>query len=201
MDNEVVQTDSRRKFARFTRKPTEQFERHRTKLGWWHSDSCGWTRAGAVAESATTHSTTSSMIRVVETEDLSNTECHKVLAGTSHRHETIADMDTCGAIDMMTDCQGCDGWTQQVVDRNKKCCGTKSGHLGHLFESQKVSERRIKSLRTSIAQQEKSSTPGGWTMWQKKRRKILLQTGAVRTRHRSMRLTMRKECRRQHQSC
>ena len=27
------------------------------------------------------------------------------------------------------------------MDRNKKCCGAKSGHLGHLFESQMVSER------------------------------------------------------------
>ena len=34
----------------------------------------------AVAESATTQSTTSSRIRVVETEDQFNTECHKVLA-------------------------------------------------------------------------------------------------------------------------
>ena len=39
-----------------------------------------------------------------------------------------------------------DGWTQQVVDRNKKCCGAKRGHLGHLFESQTVSERQIKEL-------------------------------------------------------
>ena len=29
------------------------------------------------------------------------------------------------------------------VDSNKKCCGAKSGDLGHLFESQKVSMRRI----------------------------------------------------------
>ena len=32
------------------------------------------------------------------------------------------------------------------MDWNKKCCGAKSGHLGHLFESQKVRERRIKEL-------------------------------------------------------
>ena len=83
----------------------------------------------------------------METEDQSNIECHKVLAGMFDRHETIADMDTCRAIDMMTDPEECDGWTQQVVDRNKKCCGAKSGHLGHLFElQQKVSERRIKEL-------------------------------------------------------
>ena len=55
-------------------------------------------------------------------------------------------MDMCGAIVLTTDPEDCDGWTQQVVDRNKKCCGAKSGHLGHLFESQKVSERRIKEL-------------------------------------------------------
>ena len=32
------------------------------------------------------------------------------------------------------------------MDRNKKCCGAKSEHLGHLFESQMVSERQIKEL-------------------------------------------------------
>ena len=55
-------------------------------------------------------------------------------------------MDTCGAIVLTTDPEDCDGWTQQVVDRNKKCCGAKSEHLGHLFESQKVSMRRIKEF-------------------------------------------------------
>ena len=55
-------------------------------------------------------------------------------------------MDTCGAIVLTTDSKDCDGLTQQVVDRNKKCCGAKRGHLGHLFESQKVSERQIKEL-------------------------------------------------------
>ena len=100
----------------------------------------------AVAESATTQSMTSSRIRVVETEDQFNTECDKVLAGISDRHETIADMDTCGAIVLTTCPEDCDEWTQQVVDRNKKCCGAKSGHLGHLFESEKVSEDRIKEV-------------------------------------------------------
>ena len=76
----------------------------------------------AVAKSATTQSTTRSTIRVVETEDQSNIECQKVLASRSDRHETIVDMDTCRAIDK-TDPEDCDGWTQQVVDRNKKCCG------------------------------------------------------------------------------
>ena len=55
-------------------------------------------------------------------------------------------MDTCRATFLTTDPEDCDGWTQQVVDWNKKCRGAKSGHLGHLFESQKVSERRIKEL-------------------------------------------------------
>ena len=34
----------------------------------------------------------------------------------------------------------------RFVDWNKKCCGAKSGHLGHLFEPRMVSERRIKEL-------------------------------------------------------
>ena len=55
-------------------------------------------------------------------------------------------MNTCRAIDVTTDPEDCDGWIQQVVDRNKKCCGAKSGFLGHLFESQKVSEKRIKEF-------------------------------------------------------
>ena len=69
-----------------------------------------------------------------------------MLASRSDRHGTIADMDTFGVIVLTTDPEDCDGWTKQVVDRNKKCCGVKSGHLGHLFESQEVSERRIKEL-------------------------------------------------------
>ena len=67
-------------------------------------------------------------------------------AGIFDRHGTIVDMDTCGAIVLTMDPEERDGLTQQVVDRNKKCCGTKSGHLGHLFESQMVSERQIKEL-------------------------------------------------------
>ena len=57
----------------------------------------------AVAERATTQSTTSSRIRVVETEDQFNNKCHKVLAGPCDRHGTIADMDTCGAIALTKD--------------------------------------------------------------------------------------------------
>ena len=97
-------------------------------------------------ESPTTQSTTSSTIRVVTIGNQSNTECQNVLASRSDRHGAIADMGTCRAIDMTTDPEGCDGWTQQVVNMNKKCCGAKSGHLGHSFESQKVSESRIKEF-------------------------------------------------------
>ena len=95
----------------------------------------------AVAESATTQSTTSSWIGEMDTEDQ-----FKLLAGIFDQHGTIVDMDTCGAIVQTVDPEDRDGWTQQVVDRNKKCCGAKSGHLGHLFESQMVSERQIKEL-------------------------------------------------------
>ena len=73
------------------------------------------------------------MVRVLELEDQFNTEWQEVLVSRSDRHGTIADMDTCGAIVLTTDSEDCDGWTQQAVDRNKKCCGAKSGHLGHLF--------------------------------------------------------------------
>ena len=62
----------------------------------------------AVAESSTTQSTTSSTIRVVETEGQFNTEGQKVLASRSDRHGTIADMDTCSAIDMTTEPEDCD---------------------------------------------------------------------------------------------
>ena len=92
----------------------------------------------AVAESST--------VGVVETEDQSDTGCRKVLASRSDRHGTIEDMDTCRAVVRTTGPKDCDGRTQQVVDWNKKCRGAKSGHLGHLFESHKVSERRIKEL-------------------------------------------------------
>ena len=133
VDNEVVQTDSQRKFERLTKKPTEQFEQ-----GTVQSPTGGTamaagrpapedsrTRVAAVAESATTQSTTSLTIRVVETEEQSNIECHKLLVGIFDRHGTIADVDTCGMIVLTIDPEDRDGWTQQVVDRNKKCCGAK----------------------------------------------------------------------------
>ena len=153
VDNEVV-LDRQRKFERLTKKLTKQFGQ-----GIMQSSNGGTAMAAvrpapedtqvtlaAVAESATTQSTTSSTIRVVETEDQSNIECQKVLARRSDWHGTIADTDTCGAIVLTTDPEECDGWTQQVVDRNKKCCGAKSEHLGHLFKSQMVSERQVKEL-------------------------------------------------------
>ena len=57
---------------------------------------------------------------MVKTENQFNTECHKVLANRSDRHGTIEDMDTCGAIVLTIDPENRDGWTQQVVDRDKK---------------------------------------------------------------------------------
>ena len=83
---------------------------------------------------------------MVETEDQFNDECHKALASRSEWHGYIAVIDTCRTIFLTTNPENCDGWTQQIVDRNKKCCGAKSGHLGHLFEPLMASERRIKEL-------------------------------------------------------
>ena len=151
VDNTVVQTDSQRKFERLIRKNTAQFEQDTMQSSNGGTAMVAGRPApedirmmmAAVSESAMTQSTTSSTIRVVETEDAFNTECQKMLASRSDRHGTIADISTCRAIDVTTDPEDCDGWTQQVMDRNKKCCGAKSGHIGHLFESQKVSERRI----------------------------------------------------------
>ena len=104
-------------------------------------------------------------------------------------------MDTCRAIDRKTDPEDCDGWTQQVVDRNKKCCGAKSGHLGLLFESQQVSMRRTKKfanikklevaeimLQETIARATEIVFAGWLDDRREERRKILLQTEAVRTR-------------------
>ena len=139
---------------RLIRKPTEQIVHGsvQSSIGdecpvrvYTQPSLCQMTLA-AVAESATTQSMTRSGIQEMETEDQFNIECHKLLAGKFNRHGTIVDMDTCGAIVLTIDPEVRDGLTQQVVDRKKKCCGTKSGHLGHLFESQMVSERQIKEL-------------------------------------------------------
>ena len=95
MDNAVVQTDSQRKFERI-----EQFEQ-----GTVQSSTGGTAMAAgrpapdsqmtlaAVAESATT--------------------------SRPDRHGTIEDMDTCGAIVLTIDPEDRDGWTQQVMDRNR----------------------------------------------------------------------------------
>ena len=146
-----MQTDNQRKLGRLTKKPTEQFEQGtvRSSIGdgspvrvYTQPSLCQVTLA-AVPESAMTQSTTSSGIRKMETEDQFNIECHKLLAGMFDRHGTIVNMDTCGAIVLTKDPEDRDGLTQQVVDRNKTCSGTKSGHLGHLFQSLMVSERQI----------------------------------------------------------
>ena len=154
VDNEVVQTDNQRKFERLIRKPTEQIEQGSVQSS--TGDGCParvYTQPSlyqmtlaAVSESATTQSTTSSGIREMETEDQFNIECHQLLAGFFDRHGTIVDRDTCGAIVLTIDPEDRDGLTQQDVDRNKKCCGAKSGHLGHLIELQMKRERQIKEL-------------------------------------------------------
>ena len=165
----------------------------------------------AVAERLTTLSTTSPTIRVVETEDQSNTECQKVLASRSERHGTIA--DTCRAIVLTIEPEDCDGWTQHFVDWNKKCCGAKSGHLGHLFESQKVSERRVKELANieklevaEITLQEARAQASEivYARWlDDVTTRMPGETAATRSSEdatQSTRLTMRVRCRRQHQS-
>ena len=154
-DSEVVQTKDQCKFERLTKKPTEQFEQSTVQSSTGGTATAAGRpapedsrmRVAAVAESATTESTTSSGIREMETEDQFNIECHKLLAGKFDRHGTIVDMDTCGAIVLTIDPEDRDGWTQQIVDRNKKCCGAKRGHLGHLIESQMLSEGQIKELK------------------------------------------------------
>ena len=67
---------------------------------------------------------------------------------TSRPDRTRVDVNacTCRTIALAADPEDRDGWTQQVVDWNKECPGAKSGHLRYLFESQKVSESRIKEL-------------------------------------------------------
>ena len=117
VNNEVVQSENQRMFERLTKKLTKQFEK-----GIMQSSSGGVAMAAgrptlgdsqmtlaAVVVSATTQSTTSSRIRVVETEDQFNTECQKVLAGVFDRHESIVYMDTCRAIDRITNPNNCDG--------------------------------------------------------------------------------------------
>ena len=100
----------------------------------------------AVAESSTTQPTTRSTIRETETDDQSNAKLQRVLASRPDRHGADVNADTWRTIVLAADPEDRDEWTRQVVAWNKKCFGSKSEHLGHLFESQKVSEHRIKEL-------------------------------------------------------
>ena len=106
-----------------------------------------------------------------------------------------------------------DDGLSRSLDWNKKCFGAKSGHLGHLFESQKVSEDRTKelanveklevaeiTLQKARTQGSEIVSSGGWTMRREERRKILMQSGAEWMRHRSTRMTVKMWCRRHHQS-
>ena len=101
VDNEVVQTDSQRKFERLTKKPTEQFEQGTVQ------SSTGGTAMAAGRPAPEDSRMTLAVVAG-----------HKVLAGIFDRHGTIVDMDTCGAIVLTIDPEDRDGWTQQVVDRN-----------------------------------------------------------------------------------
>ena len=61
---------------------------------------------------------------------------------------------TCMTLVLAADPEDRDGWTQQVVDWNKKCPGAKSGHLGRVFEIKKMSENREKKEVADITLQE-----------------------------------------------
>ena len=97
-----------------------------------------------VAESSTTQPTTRSTIRETETGDQSRDKTSEATKPDRTRVDVYA--CTCRTIVLAAGPEDRDGWTQQVVDWNKECPGAESGHLGHLFESQKVSESRIKEL-------------------------------------------------------
>ena len=109
------------------------------------------------------------------------TKRQRVLASRPERTKVDVNACTCGAIVFAADPEERDGWTRQDVDWKKKRPGAKSGHLGHLFESQKVSECQIKEFanveKLKVAERDlRTSTSGGWTMRREERRKILLQT-------------------------
>ena len=99
-----------------------------------------------VAESSTTQPTTSSTFRETEIEDQSNAKRQRVLASRPDQHGTDVNADVCKTIVLAAGPEDRDGWTQQVVDRSKRRSGDESGHLGHLFELQKMSEDRTKEL-------------------------------------------------------
>ena len=165
-----------------------------------------------VAESSTTQPTTRSTIRETETGDQPRKRRLRVLASRPDQIGADVNACTCMTSVLAAGPEDRDGWTQQVVDWNKKRFEAKSRHLGHLFESQKVSEDRIKelanveklevaeiTLQEDGAQDRRSSTSGGWTM-REERRKILMQPGAEWMRHRSTHTTVKMWCRRHYQS-
>ena len=98
-----------------------------------------------VAESSTIQPTTKSTIRETETGYQSRDKRRRL---ASRPDQTRVDVNacTCRTIVLAAGPEDRDGWTQQVVDWNKKRHGAKSGHLGHLFEAQKVSKDRVKEL-------------------------------------------------------
>ena len=99
------------------------------------------------AESSTAQPT-SSVVRTLETEVDAGAKRQRFLAGMPILHETDVDVHVDAhktvVLAVMPDDQG--RWTQRVIEWDKKYFGAKSGHLGHLFQSQKVSEDRIKEL-------------------------------------------------------
>ena len=99
---------------------------------------------GDVVVATATQPMPRSIIRETETEDQSNAKRQRELASRPDRHGADVNADICRTIVLAADPEDRDEWTQQVVDWNKKCLGAKSGHLGHLFESQTMSEDRIK---------------------------------------------------------
>ena len=133
VDNEVVQTGNQGKFECLTGKPTEEFEQCTVQSSTGDTAMAAGRPAppdshrtlAAVAESATTQLTTSSRTPNAK-------RCWQA--------------NSIGTKPLSADPKDRQVWAQQVVDRNKKCCGANSEHLGHLFESQKVCGRRIKEF-------------------------------------------------------
>ena len=102
-----------------------------------------------VAESLTTQPTARPTIREMEIGNQSNDKRLVVLASRPDRTRDDVNACKCRRIVFAACPEDRDGWTQLVVDWSKKRSGAKSGHLGHLFESQKVSESRIKEFATA----------------------------------------------------
>ena len=98
-----------------------------------------------VAESSTTQPTTRSAIRETDTGEQSRDERQRVLASRPDRTGVDVNACTCRTIVSAAGPEDRDGWTQQVVDRTKKCRGAKSGHLGHLLEKERPMTTRNSS--------------------------------------------------------